>query len=197
MTGEAATPGGPLRRLARLLIRPNDLRRPTDRVEAVIVLLLSVAFLAALAAAPYLGTFIYRYERVSAAHLHPTVAVLSQPGPASSYMVGETAARWRTPNGHWRSGELTTETAPDIAGAPARARVRVWLTGSGQPAEPPHSQAGYVFAAVTLAIYAACSAAILLAACYWMSRVVLERRRLAAWEADWARTARRWTIRPR
>ena len=197
MSRLAKAPGGPLRRMARLLMRPNDLRRPTDRVEAVIVGLLAAAFLAAVAVAPGLAARIYQWESARAASLHPAVAVLSQRGPAGSYGAGETAARWRAPNGQWRSGMLTTESAPGIVGAPAAARVRVWLTGSGTAADPPGSQASEVFAAVTLAVYMACGAAIVLAACYWISRVVLGRRRLAAWETDWALTAPWWTIRPR
>ena len=197
MSRLAKAPGGPLRRMARLLMRPNDLRRPTDRVEAVIVGLLAAAFLAAVAVAPGLAARIYQWESARAASLQPAVAVLSQRGPAGSYGAGETAARWRAPDGQWRSGMLTTETAPSIVGAPAAARVRVWLTGSGTPADPPDSQASEVFAAVTLAVYVACGAAVVLAACYWISRVVLGRRRLAAWETDWALTAPWWTIRPR
>jgi hypothetical protein len=78
----------PLRRLARLLTSPNKLRRPSDRIEAAIVVLLSAVFLAAVAAAPYVGVHAYRWERVHAAHLHPAVAVLSESEPTNSYWTG-------------------------------------------------------------------------------------------------------------
>ena len=37
MKGSARRPGRPLRRLGRLLLGRNELRRPTDRIEALIV----------------------------------------------------------------------------------------------------------------------------------------------------------------
>jgi hypothetical protein len=197
MAGEANAPGRPLRRLARFFISPNELRRPADRIEGVIVMLLAAAFLAATAVAPFLGMRLYQWERAHTARLHPAVAVLSQSGPSNGYMAGfgVAAARWRVPDGQWRSGTLTTETAPGISGAPAGARVPVWLTGSGVPADPPGSKTGNVFTAVVLAIDAAGGAGVVLIICYWLCRRALDRRRLAAWESDWALTGPRWTSR--
>jgi hypothetical protein len=197
MGSGAGTAGRPLRRLARLFMRPNKLRRPADRVEAVIVGLLSAAFLAAAVGAPYLGMRIYRWERVHEAHLHPAVAVLSQRGPTGGYLAGYglAAARWRVPDGQWRSGTLTTENAPGISGAPAGARARVWLNGSGELADPPGSPAGKVFTAVVFAFDAVGGTGIVLIICYWLCRLALDRRRLAAWESAWARTGPRWTTR--
>jgi hypothetical protein len=188
---------GPLWRLGRLFIGPNKLRRRTDRAESVIVFLLSAVFLAAVAAAPYLGARIYQSEAAHAPHLHPAVAVLSQSGPAGDYVpgYGQAAARWRMPDGQWRSGTLTTDTAPGISGAPAGARVRVWLNGSGVPAAPPGTSAGRVFTAVLLAMDAIGGAALVMFGVYWLCRRVLDRRRLAAWESDWALTGPRWTTR--
>ena len=197
MASKAKAPGHLLRRLARFLMRPNELRRPSDRIEAVIVALLSAVFLMAVAAAPYLGMRVYQWERARAAHLHPAVAVLSQAGPANSYWTGygQATARWRAADGQWRSGTLTTRTAPGIAGAPAGTRVRVWLTGSGEPADAPVGGSGQVYGVVILAVAAAFLTGIVLAACYWLSRLVLDRRRLTAWESDWALTGPRWTTR--
>ena len=44
-------------------------------------------------------------------------------------------------------------------------------------------------------ISAACGAGIALIVCYWLCRLVLDRRRLAAWESAWALTGPRWTTR--
>jgi hypothetical protein len=198
MAGEARARGWSLRRQARLLMSPNKLRRPSDRIEAAIVVLLAAVFLAAVAAAPYLGVRAYRWERVRAAHLHPAVAVLSGSGPTNSYWTGygQATARWRAADGQWRSGTLTTETAPGIAGAPAGTRVRVWLTGSGEPADPPVSGLSEVFGVVMLAFAALCVTGVALAACYCLPRLVLDRRRLAGWASDWALTGPQWTTRP-
>ena len=123
--------------------------------------------------------------------------MLPKSGPPASYWFGygQAAARWRLPDGQWRSGLLTTGNAPGIASAPAGARVRVWLTGSGKPTDPPPSQAGLVFGAVALAFGASCSAGLMMAMCYGLARMVLDRRRLAAWASDWALTGPRWTTR--
>ena len=124
-------------------------------------------------------------------------AVLSQSRPSDSYLAGYgvAAARWRVPDGQWRSGTLTTETAPGISGAPAGTRVRVWLTSSGDPAAPPGSQAGTVFTAVLFAIDGAGGAGIVMIICYWLCRLALDRRRLAAWESARARIGPLWTTR--
>jgi hypothetical protein len=199
MDGEPKVRGRPLRRLTRLLLRPNKLRRSSDRIEAVIVLLLSAMFLAAVAAAPYLGMRIYQSETTRAAHLRPTMALLSQSGPTDSYRMeyGPAAARWRLPDGQWRSGTLTTETAPAISGASAGTWVRVWLNPSGQPAGPPASGPENVSVAAVLAFFAAWGAGAVLVICYWLCRLALDQRRLAGWELDWALTGPRWTTRRR
>ena len=200
MAGEAKAPGRQLlRRLIRFLMSPNKLRRSSDRTEAMIVAVLSAAFLCAVAVAPSFGLRIYQWERARTANLHQAVAVLSQAGPPASYWFGygQSAARWRLPDGKWRSGLLTTGNAPGIAGAAAGARVRVWLTRSGEPTDPPPSQSGQVFGAVALAFGASCGAGMVLAMSYGLARLVLDRRRLAAWDSDWALTGPRWTTRQR
>jgi hypothetical protein len=197
MPGEAKGAARAWRRLARLLIGRNKLRRPSDRIEGVVVLLLSAAFLAAVVAAPVFGAAIYRSQRAAAARMHPAMAVLTQNGPYDGGVAGdgEAMARWPTPGGRQRSGLLTTQTAPSIWGASAGTRVPVWLTASGEPAEPPPGATVVLFTAIVIAISAACAAGIALILCYWLFRLVLDRRRLAAWESAWALTGPRWTTR--
>jgi hypothetical protein len=197
MAGTARAPGRPLLRMTRFLTHPNKLRRRSDRIEALIVAVLLAAFLAVVAAAPDFGIRVYRSERVSAAHLYRATAILSQNGPTSIYTFGygEAAARWRIPDGQWRSGMLTELTAPGIAGASAGTRVRIWLSSSGEPTQPPPSRAGQVSGAVILAFALTCGAGVLLLACYWLCRLALDRRRLAGWASDWAQTGPRWTTR--
>ncbi len=198
MTGKTRAPA-PSRaaRLARLLIGPNRLRRPSDRMEGLLVMLLAAAFLAAVAAAPYLGGRLYQSQRGDAGQLHAATAVLTQNGPSDSYMtsVGEAAARWRAPDGQQRNGILTTVIAPGISDAPAGTHVQVWLTDSGQPQAPPVGAAQAMFGSAVLAIGAVCCAAIALLICYWLGRLALDRRRMAAWASDWSLTGPRWTTR--
>lgn len=198
MAGITRAAGRPLRWLARLLIRPNPLRRSSDRIEGAIAALLSAGFLAVVAAAPVLGVHFYQAQRAGAARLRPATAVLTRAAPADSYFMaaaGETTARWRAPDGRPVAGVLTDVTAPAIQGAPAGAKVRVWLTPSGEPQAPPSAPAQVVFASVTIAIGAVFAAGLALLLIYWLCRLVLDRRRLAGWEHAWTAIGPRWTTR--
>ena len=54
-----------LRRSARLIVGRSVLRRPSDRLEGIVVVLLSAAFLAAVAAAPDLAERFYKSEQAA------------------------------------------------------------------------------------------------------------------------------------
>jgi hypothetical protein len=195
MPGEARVAGS-LTRLARLLLGRNALRRPSDRIEGAILVVLLAAFGVAVAAASVFGTRIYHSQRAGAAVLRPAVAVLTRTGPGDSLGgEGQALAQWRAPDGRREAGTLTLVTAPDIWDATAGSRVPVWLTPAGAPAAPPPSRVLMVFNASLVAIWAACGAGMALAFCYWLCRRVLDRRRLAAWESAWALTGPRWTSR--
>jgi hypothetical protein len=194
MPGEPPTaprPNAP-RRLVRLL-RPNALRRPSDRVELALVALLLAAFLATVIVAPFLSVRIDQSQSAAAQHLHPAVAVLSGGGPYGNGLAGNgwATARWQTPDGQQRIGTLTTLTAPAIWNASPGTRVQVWLSSSGSPAIPPPGPGTTLFTTVSIVMLAG----ITLLICYWLCRVILDRRRLAAWESGWARVGPRWTTR--
>jgi len=196
MAGKTRAPARAVR-LARLLIGQNRLRRPSDRLEALLVMLLAAVFLAAVIAAPFFGERLYQAQRAAAAHLHPATAVLTQNGPSDSYVtsVGEVTARWRAPDGQQKKGLLSTATAPGITGAATGARVQVWLTGSGQPEAPPVGVTEAGFSSVVIALGAVTGVAIALLICYGLGRLALDRRRLANWGSEWSLTGPRWTTR--
>lgn len=184
-------------RLVRWLAGPNTLRRPVDRIEGAVLVVLTAAFLVAVVVASVLGAHTYQSQRAAAAGLRPVVAVLSQAGPlvyGSTAQLGLAEARW--PDlGRERSGVLTTATAPGIIGAAAGARVPVWLDRSGQPAGPPGGQVGMIVNALAASAAVAAVAGITSLICYGLCRLVLDRRRLAAWESAWSLTGPRWTTR--
>lgn len=194
-------PGAPrparlISRLARLLLGRNELRRRSDRIEGVLLLVLVAAFGVAVAAASVLGTHVYRWQRAGAARLSPAVAVLARTGPVDNLGGNEEAsARWRAPDGRQLSGTLTMVNAPGIWDATAGSQVRVWVTRTGEPTAPPPSGSLMTFNSVLVAVWATCGAGMALACCYWICRRVLDRRRLAAWESAWALTGPRWTSR--
>jgi hypothetical protein len=182
---------------ARMLLGRNELRRGCDRVEGAVVLLLLAAFLVAIAGAFVLGGHIYRQQRAEAAQLHPGVAVLTRAGPHGNALngAGEATARWHAPGGQPRSGPLTTVNTPGIWGAAAGQRVQVWLTGNGQPVPPPPGPAEVIFTAIVIGISAASGAGTVLIGGYGLARLLLDRRRLAAWESAWELTGPQWTPR--
>ena len=189
-------------RLARLLTGRNALRRPVDRVEGVVLVALSAAFLAAVAFACIVGTHTYQSQRAATVGLRPAAAVLLEDGPAADRLprvgqarAGQAEARWFVPGAGQQSGVLTTATAPDIAGAAAGARISVWLNRSGQPVAPPADQAAMIIYALVAVAAVAGFAGLALLLVYALCRVALDRRRLAAWESAWDRTGPRWTTR--
>ena len=191
---------GVIRRMSRLvrwLTGRNALRRPVDRIEGAVLVVLSTAFLVAVAMAAVLGTHAYQSQRAASASLHPAVAVLIQAGPFYGNVthIGQAEARWRDRWGGKRSGVLTTVSAPGILGAAAGARIPVLLDRSGQPVAPPGSQVAMVLNALVKGAAAAGSAGVALLICYVLCRIALDRRRLAAWESAWSLTGPRWTTR--
>jgi hypothetical protein len=192
MPGAPRTAASPLRRLARLL-RPNALRRPSDRAEYALVALLLAAFLAAVAAAPFLGARIDQSQSAAAEHLHPVVAVLTGGGPNGNGLAGNgwATARWRASDGRQITGTLTTLTAPTIWNAAPGSQIQIWLTSSGAPAIPPPGPGMVLFTTVSIVMLTG----VALVICYWLCRLILDRQRLAAWESAWARIGPRWTTR--
>ncbi len=185
-------------RAVRLLAGRNALRRPVDRIEGVVLATLCAAFGVAVVIAAIFGAHTYQSQRAAAVGLHPVTARLVQDGPLDAgmpHVIGQAEARWRAPGGGEQSGVLTTATAPDIAGATAGARIQVWLTRSGQPAVPPVGQAVMITYALVAGLAVAAVAAMALLTCYALGRLLLDRRRLAAWESAWNLTGPRWTTR--
>jgi hypothetical protein len=184
-------------RLVRWLAGRNALRRPIDRIEGAVLVAVSAAFLVAVAVASILGAHTYQSQRVASVGLRPAEAVLIQAGPfySSGAQLGQAEARWRDLGGSEQSGVLTTVTTPGILGAAAGARIQVWLNRSGQPVAPPVGPVTMIINALAVGAAVVGGAGIALLICYALCRLVLDRRRLAAWESAWSRTGPRWTTR--
>ena len=116
-------------RLVRWLAGRNTLRRPVDRIEGVVLVALTAAFLVAMAVASVLGVHTYQSQRVATAGLRPVVAVLSQAGPlsyGSMAQLGQAEARWRDPGGSEQSGPAARPQSPP----PGRGRPGTGLAES-------------------------------------------------------------------
>jgi hypothetical protein len=192
------------RRLRGWRLDRNPLRRGSDRAETIVLGALLALFLVAVPLAGQAagswahGTF-GRETRAQRAVVQPVratllrapVPVLSYPGAGAGLPDGSLGdARWRGPDGRVRTGWVLVP-----AGAAAGSRVPVWVDRAGRPAGPPLSRAqlaGRVQLARGLAVGAL---AVAWAGATWLTRRVLDRRRMAAWAADWWATAPRWSPR--
>lgn len=167
----------------------NPLRRGLDRAEALILAVLSVAFLVAAPLAAQAGgdagyrTAVRTAQAEQSWRQVPAV-LLATAGQAVDASV---PARWQAPDGTWRTGTIFVP-----AGAQAGGTVKLWVDPAGRPAGPPlegspHGQAvlGAVVAVLGLGWVLGCAGV----ACHG----VLGRRRLAAWESDWQLTEPQWT----
>ena len=185
------------RSLRRLRLDRNPLRRGSDRAESVVLGVLLAAFLAG---APFVahaaGNWTYatsaRQAQAQQAAFRHVPATLLQ--TATSWSVGPDGAganaRWRAPDGQPRTGYVI---AP--AGTPAGSTQMVWTDQAGQLTDPPlqpSQVAGRVVMARVLAVAALAFVLMLLS---WAARWALNRRRLAAWDAEWLATGPRWSSR--
>jgi len=176
----------------------NPLRRTADRVEAAVMAMLIAAFLlgaplAALAAGHAAAVTGSRIEHAQVGW-HRVAAVLLRSAPATTHPLFQLSleslvpARWTAPDGTARTGEIY---AP--AGARAGSTVIVWADGSGRLTDVP-LQRGDVAEEIALAAsLATVAVAAVLAAIGLLARWVLDRRRLAAWDARWKATGPQWT----
>jgi hypothetical protein len=82
---------------------------------------------------------------------------------------------------------------PVAAGTPAGSRIRIWLDRSGQWAGPPLSQQIVVVRVTTAVTGTIILLATVLGAVASVGRWLLDRRRIAGWEADWNCVGPQWT----
>jgi hypothetical protein len=179
-------------------VRPdrNPLRRRTDRLESC---LLAGLFVAAAAGAPLAAQAAGHAWYADAAHTrqaqlaarHEVTAVLAQPaGVMGAYTLTSqvpTLASWLSTGGARRAGDV-----PAVPGSPAGTLVNVWTDDNGYLISPPLTltevadQADAARVAAVGGIIVGCMASTL------AIRQLLNRRRMAAWDADWVVTARLW-----
>ena len=181
--------------LRGLRLDRNPLRRGSDRAETVVLGVLLAVFLAgAPLAAHAAGSWIYtvsaREAQAQQAARHQVAATLLQTAaPPSLADAGGVApyvdARWRAPDGQPRTGKLFVPV-----GAAAGSTVLVWTDQAGQLTDPPLSRAQLAGRAQLAAV-----GAVTVLAAAGLVRGLLERRRLAAWDAEWLANGPRWSPR--
>ncbi len=192
--------------VARLMRRcgldDNPLRRRSDRAQAWIRLGLLAVFLiagplAAIAVGHWADHSAVSAARAAAEAEYRVRAVLLRDAPATSsypFAAGSgpawVRARWAAPDGTAHAGDV-----PAAAGTRAGGTVTVWTNASGTLVEPPTGHAQIVSRVVFFVTVTSAALAVALLAGWGTALRVLDRRRLAAWETDWAAVEPRWTRR--
>ena len=185
----------------RLGFDHNRLRRKSDHVERAIRAAAVVAFLATLPSAIWLGIGAYgRGARAIPAQQvarYPAVAVLTHDAPAGLALPGGVAmsavvapARWPAPDGSERAGFI--RALPD---SPAGTHVRIWVDRSGQPTDPPDTSRTVVGMAVVVGACTVLGSGLVLLLGIAAMHSRLERVRMAAWDAEWAKVEPGWAHR--
>jgi len=177
----------------------NPLRRSADRAETIVLALLLAALLvgaplAALASGAWAHAIAQRTEIAQTASRRPVPALVltaaTVPTDGSWSLVSVAKARWTAPDGALVTGELPVPVGTNVG-----ATVRVWVTRDGQLTSPPVTESQVASAADLGAMAGAAAVAVLLALVGVLGRRSLDKRRMAAWDADWVSTEPRWTTR--
>jgi hypothetical protein len=179
----------------------NPLRRASDRVETAVLALLVVAFLAAapftaLAGGAWAHARAHQAQLMEEASRHQVPAVVlkvttgTQDGGVYAAVGTQAQARWRAPD-----GKVLTQEVPVALGTVAGATVLLWMTSDGQLTDPPLQDSQVTGKAVFAATVSVIVLATFLAIAGMLARRALDKRRMAAWDAEWRATGPRWTTR--
>jgi hypothetical protein len=174
----------------------NPLRRRIDRLETCLLVGLFIAlaaaapFAARLAShASYENALRARQEQLTSRHQVEAV-LTANAAQASDYTLNSyvlTQATWTSPDGVQRSGEV-----PALPGSSAGSVVTVWTDDNGYLDSPPLGISEAASQADATAVGVVVVAGIVFIAGTAAVRQLLNRRRMAAWDADWVTTEPVW-----
>lgn len=176
----------------------NPLRRACDRVETAVLAVLVVAFLAgapfaALASGGWalaMGHRVQATEQASWRQVPARVLTMTSQEDGGLAAQPQAQVRWTAPDGKAVTGEIFV--APGTA---TGATIRVWTTSDGQLADPPLQGSQVTGQAYSAAAFSVVVLAALLAIIGRLAGRALDKRRMAAWDAEWRVTGPRWTTR--
>jgi hypothetical protein len=193
------TPARTRTRLARrLAIDGNPLRRRSDVIAAW---LLPVAILLFLGLSPVIYTVTSMRARADNAVAqraevtwHHVKGVLLQPA-AGPQQPGSGANTWTVlePVRWVENGQPRVANVPVPSDTPRGSRVTVLLNRAGKLEMPPLTSAQLADRVFTDMLVAVAALAVLLTGLGWAIRRVLDRRKLASWEAEWLAVGPRWS----
>lgn len=189
------------RLLRRAGLDRNPLRRGLDRVQAVLrAALLGVFMISGPIATAYVSHQVYvtgvRAERAQMAMWHRVPAVVLHTVSAGTaawrhpFQPAVLLVQWTAPGGQLRTGGIME----DKSLAPG-STVTIWAGAQGRMTHPPLTHADIVVHVVGAALVTPALLALALCTAGGAASLVLDRRRLAAWEADWLVVEPQWTRR--
>ena len=178
----------------------NPLRRPSDRAESAVLAVLVIAFIltapfAALVCGAWVHAIAHRVQVTQQASRYQVPAVVLQVPhgtQAAGYaaLAPEAQARWTAPD-----GKVVSVEVPAPAAAAVGTVLRVWVTRDGQLTDAPLQDTQVAGQADLAATFGVVALAATLTVTGVLARRALDKRRMAAWDADWQITGRRWTHR--
>jgi hypothetical protein len=176
---------------------PNPLRRRSDLLEAWLRPAAIILFLALCPVVAGVAGMWVRADNAATLRAerswHPAQAILLRTAPEPEFHQSADAwpvwepARWTM------DGRQHTADIPVTAGSVAGSRQTVWLDSHGRvhaPAETPARLSEDIDAAMLISVV---GLAILLGILVRVTRVILDRRRLARWETGWLAVGPIWS----
>ena len=116
---------------------------------------------------------------------------IGQPGAFSAWGPVRARARWTAPDGRERSGLV-----PVTAGTRTGSTFLLWVNASGLPTGPPIRAAEQGQQALLAELMTLCVLGVAACLIADTGRILLDRRRLAAWEKEWQAIGPLWTRQP-
>jgi hypothetical protein len=175
----------------------NPLRRAADRVETIVLIVLVVAFLigapfAALATGAWVHGTAQRVQLTQqGSRWQVTAVVLAVAESATGEsLVWQAQARWRAPD-----GREVTHQIPVPSGTLAGGKLQVWTDRTGDLTTAPLLDSQVADQTTSGEALGVGASAVVLTLVGALALWVLNKRRMAAWEADWHATGPRWTTR--
>jgi len=173
----------------------NPLRRGSDRVETAVLALLVIVFLvaapfAALASGSWALARAHQAQLAERASLYQVPALVLKLEAPSGGGWGDPGAqaRWTAHDGKVITGEIIVPLGTEDG-----ATQQLWTTRDGQVTNPPLEDSQVTGQAYVAEGFSVFTLAVLLAITGLVTRWTLDKRRMAAWDAEWRATGPRWT----
>ena len=173
----------------------NPLRRSSDRVETAVLALLVIVFLvaapfAALASGSWALARAHQAqlaERASSYQVAALVLKLEAPS-GGAYGYPSAQARWTAHSGKVVTGDIAVPLSAAVGST-----QWLWTTADGRLTNPPLQDSQVTGQAYVTEGFAVVVLAVLLTITGLVTRWTLDKRRMAAWDAEWRATGPRGT----